>query len=659
VKSIQTKMTVTILAIFLVSLVALGGLNYWKARVIITETVTSDMQDLAVKSAGAVGDWLTTRKAELEFMSLAPALQSGNPEAIVPYLYNVANTKKIYENIGFADPSGKFFNALGKTGTIAQRDYFQQAISKGETTISDPVVSVSTGHTVIVVCTPVKANGKIIGAVYGGIDMSGLAQKVEQIKVGETGFATLVQGDGLRIVHPNKDLAMKFNPLTDPNAELDQKQATERMVKGEKGLATFTSTQGQKIYFAFAPVPDTNWSLGVNVAIDEVTGTVSTLTSISLVTIFLVLLIAGLIIAWYTRRLAKPIQVLEEAARRIAGGDITRTKLGIVSNDEIGRLGQSFEQMTENLRGLIAKITQATDQVAASSEELTASAQQSAEAASQVAQVLTGVATGAERQMEAIDHTTSVVEQMSAGVQQIAANTNAVAGTSAKSAGAAQEGSQAVEKAVTQMGNIEKTVTRSAQVVTKLGERSKEIGQIVDTISGIAGQTNLLALNAAIEAARAGEQGRGFAVVAEEVRKLAEQSQDAAKQIAGLIAEIQNDTDNAVVAMDDGTREVRVGAEVVNDAGRAFQDIFQSVNEVSGQMREISAAIQQMASSSQQVAASVRQIDTISREAAGQAQTVSATTEEQSATMEEIAASSQALAKMAEELTQAVNKFKI
>ena len=216
-----------------------------------------------------------------------------------------------------------------------------------------------------------------------------------------------------------------------------------------------------------------------------------------------------------------------------------------------------------------------------------------------------------------------------------------------------------MDKAVVQMAHIEQTVIASAQVVAKLGDRSKEIGQIVDTISGIAGQTNLLALNAAIEAARAGEQGRGFAVVAEEVRKLAEQSQEAAKQIATLIGEIQSETDQAVVAMNNGTREVKLGAEVVNASGQSFQEITGLVMQVSGQVKEISAAIEQMASGSQQIVESVKQIDELSKTASGEAQTVSAATEEQSASMEEIASSSQALANLAQNLRQAVSKFQI
>jgi methyl-accepting chemotaxis protein len=248
---------------------------------------------------------------------------------------------------------------------------------------------------------------------------------------------------------------------------------------------------------------------------------------------------------------------------------------------------------------------------------------------------------------------------MSAGIQHIADNANVVAAQSAQASDKALSGGKAVERAVSQMGKIENTVNSSATVVAKLGERSKEIGQIVDAISGIAGQTNLLALNAAIEAARAGEQGRGFAVVAEEVRKLAEQSEEAAKKISGLIGEIQADTDKAVVAMSAGTREVKTGAEVVNAAGVAFTEIAGLVTQVSDQVKEISAAIQQMATGSQQIVSSVKKIDELSKASAGESQSVSAATEEQLASMEEIAGASEALAKLAQDLQEAVAKFRV
>ncbi len=656
-KSIQTKLTVTILVIFLVSLGALGGLNYWKARNIIIENINHELVKEAKGAADDIGNWLDARKLELNIIAGNPVVVSGDMEAMIPVLAAAKSSSKIFETVAYANLNGDSVNGEGFKVGVADRPFFKGAIT-GQPFISDPLISRASGNLAVTVSVPVKSGDKVVGILFAPTPVETINKKVLSVKVGQTGYALIAQQDGLTIIHPDKEVAMKTNALQDPNADPGRKALTQSLVKGEEGIVTLKA-MGVERFYAFAPVPGVKWGLAVTVPVGEVTGAVSSLTTISSVTIVTVLVIAGVIIAFFARRIARPILMLEAAAKRIAGGDITQAKLGIVSNDEIGRLAQSFEQMTENLRKLIRKITQATEQVAASSEELTASAEQSAQAANQVAQIITGVAGGAEKQMKAVDDTASVVGQMSAGVQQVAANANAVAGTSAKSAGVAQNGSQAVEKAVTQMGNIEKTVTRSARVIAKLGERSKEIGQIVDTISGIAGQTNLLALNAAIEAARAGEQGRGFAVVAEEVRKLAEQSQDAAKQIAELIAEIQSDTDSAVVAMDEGTKEVRIGAEVVNDAGRAFQEIYKSINEVSTQMREISAAIQQMASGSQQVVASVKEIDVISKETASQAQNVSAATEEQSATMEEIASSSQALSTMAAELTQAVGMFKI
>ena len=375
--------------------------------------------------------------------------------------------------------------------------------------------------------------------------------------------------------------------------------------------------------------------------------------------IFASFVILGLSGFYITRIIAIPLHAMVLVCKDFAAGDFRDKPRKVIRKDEIGQVADALADMRTALRKLMKHINESAEQLAASSEELTASAEQSAQAANQVAEAITGVADGAEKQLSAASDTSAVVQQMSASIQQVAANANEVAVQTGHAADKAKEGNKSVDKAVNQMASIEQTVTASAQVVAKLGERSKEIGQIVDTISGIAGQTNLLALNAAIEAARAGEQGRGFAVVAEEVRKLAEQSQDAAKQIATLISEIQGDTDRAVVAMDDGTREVKLGAEVVNASGKAFQEIADMVTQVSGQTKEISATIEQMASGSQQIVGSVKQIDELSKKASGEAQTVSAATEEQSASMEEIASSSQALANLAMNLREAVSKFRI
>lgn len=190
--SIQAKLTATFLLLFLVALTALGGLNYWKAKELLFENITQNVSVLANNSSEDVGAWLEARKMELTMMSCAPIVRSGNPEAMVPYMADAVRSNKVYEAIGFAAPSGLFYNSAGATGSLADREAFQRAI-RGETVITNPIISKSTGHMVTAVEIPVKADGKIIGVLYGTINMEDLAKRILELKVGQTGYAFVVQ----------------------------------------------------------------------------------------------------------------------------------------------------------------------------------------------------------------------------------------------------------------------------------------------------------------------------------------------------------------------------------------------------------------------------------------------------------------------------------
>ncbi len=396
----------------------------------------------------------------------------------------------------------------------------------------------------------------------------------------------------------------------------------------------------------------------IDQSLDTMQSSVKTARNTSVI-VALLTAVLGIAIGFFTARsIANPVKQMAQAAEKLATGDLT-INVQPQTKDEVGQLAAALGIAVTNLRDLVLQVATNAEQVAASSEELTASADQSAQAANQIAASITEVAKGAEASNQAADETAAIVEQSTANLQQIAASTTQVTAQSAEAANQARAGGQAVAKAVNQMAEIEKSVQAVAGTVDKLSSQSQQIGTIVDTIAGIAGQTNLLALNAAIEAARAGEQGRGFAVVAEEVRKLAEQSQEAAKQIASLIGEIQQDTAQAVTAMSEGFHEVKVGTEVVNQAGISFGQISDLVDQVSEQIKEISAAIDQMARGSQQMVSSVRKIDDFSKTSVGETQAASAATEEQSASMEEVASASQSLAKLAEDMQIAVRRFKL
>ncbi|WP_312421397.1 methyl-accepting chemotaxis protein [Anaerospora hongkongensis] len=373
--------------------------------------------------------------------------------------------------------------------------------------------------------------------------------------------------------------------------------------------------------------------------------------------IILVCAIAGS--TWLMRRISRPLADVVTAAHDIADGNLQIKQIRYAGDDEIGDLLKAFSHMAKNLQEIVTHVSRSAEQVAAASEQLTASADQSALAAGQVAETITSVAAGAYTQGTTVEHTADIVQEMARAIGHIAENSSTVSARSAETSKAATIGSQAMQQATDQMQAINRSVSQSAEVVGKLGESSKQIGEIVDVISGIAGQTNLLALNAAIEAARAGEQGRGFAVVADEVRKLAEQSHEAAQKIAHIVREIQAETTSVVTVMQQGTVDVARGSEVIISTGERFTAIVSLVENLNSEIQEITAASEQLSASSEEVVKSVESVKQLAGETAANTQTISAAAEEQSASMEEIAASSQALSRLADELQMVVRKFKI
>lgn len=370
----------------------------------------------------------------------------------------------------------------------------------------------------------------------------------------------------------------------------------------------------------------------------------------------IVLILAFLVTWWLARKITQPLRQLGVGVGAVAGGDLTRS-VDVRSADEVGVLAKDFNTMLNHLRELVKHVHDLAQTLAASSEELTASAEQSAEVSQQVAQSITEVAAGTARQLSAVDDASDVVRQVSSRSREMAATSAVISEMEQKTVTATKNGGEAIERTVKQMVDIGDGSRAVGEAVNKLAESSRHIGEIVNVISGIAGQTNLLALNAAIEAARAGEQGKGFAVVAEEVRKLAEQSAAAAKEITELIQKNQMDIDQAVQAMERGEEGVRIGIEVVNAAGISFREIARTNEEVSERMKGVSSAIGDVASGSEKIVDSVGEIATVSKAAAGQAENVSAAAEELTASMTEISSSSRTLAQMAQELQAAIGKF--
>jgi methyl-accepting chemotaxis protein len=657
---LKSKLTLIFSLLTLVILLVSSITGYMFAKEQVNAGIQKELNASINSHVNKLDGWLISKAKMLEITRGNIQSTVGDNEITVPMLAGYKTVDKELSDMYFGSAEGKMIDGSGWSPPADYdpriRPWYKSAKEQEKLIITEPYLDSVTKQMAVSVAMPVKnTSGQFRGIIAEDILLQTIVDDIKDINLYGEGYSYLIDSKGVMLAHPDPELVSK-NIF-----EVEKLKALSPMFKEMMGKDQgFTNYHynNEDLLMVYQKIPLTGWTLAIAVPEKVVYKPLATLRWLfSLVTIVSVLLVI-LVTFVMVKRITKPIEILTGQVNVVADGNLT-VQATVSGKDEIAELATGFNKMVHNLRKLILQVHDSAEQVAASSEELTASSHESALASNQVAGSVTDIAQGAAMQLNAVEKASAVVKNMSDNIQQMVAEANYAVSKSSQAAEKAKESGVSISKAVQQMGLIEQTVNTSAQVVANLGERSKEIGQIIDAISGIAGQTNLLALNAAIEAARAGEQGRGFAVVAEEVRKLAEQSQEAAKQIAVLIGEIQGDTAKAVSAMNDGTREVSLGAEVVNEAGSAFREIAELVTQVSDQVAEISSAMQQMDKGSQQIVSSVKVIDDLSKKSAAEAENVSATTEEQSASIEEIASSSQNLANMAQKLQEMVTHFRI
>ncbi|CAG0996998.1 Methyl-accepting chemotaxis protein McpA [Methanosarcinales archaeon] len=359
-----------------------------------------------------------------------------------------------------------------------------------------------------------------------------------------------------------------------------------------------------------------------------------------------------------TRSIMKPLNEFINAADKIAEGDLT-VEVNVSSKDELGKLAEYFKRMTLNLRTLTGKVQNVSSKVAITAQELSGSSEEMKTSTDQISNTTQHIASGISSQASKISEVSRAMKEISQSVQQVATSSQKAAqGATDASTTASQVGKMS-DDVTLKMAEIQSTVDNSATVIRQLDGKSQQIGEIIGVITNIADQTNLLALNAAIEAARAGEHGRGFAVVADEVRKLAEESRSAANQITGLIKEIQQGTNQAVVAMENGTKTVFEGTKIMENTVSAINQIVKAAADVAAMINEIAAATEQQSASVEEVTSSVEDVSSICEESAAGTQETSAAAEEQTISMDVLVNAARELAKLSDELQDEVAKFNI
>ena len=374
---------------------------------------------------------------------------------------------------------------------------------------------------------------------------------------------------------------------------------------------------------------------------------------IAVILIFIVVVLYVL-----SRDINRSVKKISSVTERAARGDLSRD-IEIESNDEFGLISEQVNSVFQHMRKALGRVQSVAREVAEGAEKNKTSVHKSGELIQNVALAVTSAFENAESQKEAIKITDEHVHQIESSVEISAAAMQAGLESVSETAKHATIGNEVSEKTVAHMNDIAESVEKSAKIVRELGENSKEIGSIVEVIANIAAQTNLLALNAAIEAARAGEQGRGFAVVADEVRKLAESSQESVQKIADIIGKIQVTTEQAVVTMESGYKLVDEERKNIETTGKAFNDIVSMIQQAEECSQQVMLIISDLSKPIEEIVSRTEKLSDMSKEITEKMESISIATGEQAADIVAISENSAALEELSKNLNTTANEFQL
>jgi methyl-accepting chemotaxis protein len=715
---LQGRLLTYFLLMALVPLMAVSTISYNKAQTSLVDMSQNMLGDMADGVGGRLDTVMANRFDDINAWADMNVIKSGfktkDFKAAQDLIASLAMDYEEYEDILLFDTSGncvaaseeKIFNDANFLKNQADTEWFKQVMA-GQVFFHDVSFSKVGDENIIGFSKPVKDDdGKVLGSISTFMHWSSFEKIViENGKDGESGFAYLLNKEGVVIAHPVKENVLKTSYLKGTGKGVAE--ITGKMVKGEKGVGHFT-IDGIDRMVAYLPIKgdgnfkNTGWSCAMVMNDKEVNAPVYSLRNMVILVIAVSVLIIAVLAVFIARTISVPMIKGVAFAKAIAAGDMTG-QLDVKSKDEVGELAEALNTMVTGLKGMIGKIrdtssqvataaaqisdnsdqltkaahsqasaseeTSATmvqmaasiqivanntdslasnaDEVASSIQELGASSEQMAKSAEvmassvsetsatieQMSVSIEKVAQNAEDLVSSVTETSSTIEQMTVSIEQVAGNSEALQRIVGESAaiieqmassiqqvankvdeadevakGATREGVagyQAGQQAVAAMTRVSEVIEKTSASILNLGKRSEEIGNIVNVINEIADQTNLLALNAAIEAARAGDAGRGFAVVAEEVRKLAERSMGATKEIALVIRQVQADTQESVKYGEVASQEAKNSMELTATAGNALENIVKNVERTSSLMSDIAKMSAEQANASTQVVRAV------------------------------------------------------
>ncbi|MCY8931249.1 methyl-accepting chemotaxis protein [Bacillus atrophaeus] len=649
-RSITRKLVVSFLIILIIPISILAFSAYQSTKSSLDKQMMGSALENVQQLNEIINDNIGEKEDSTAYFSewLNQKVYKDKKASIKDKFAQYISLNKDVESIYTSDQNGSFtrYPDIPMPGDYnpVERDWYKKAVeSKGKVVITDPYKTASTDTMVVTIAQQTK-DGSGVVAINMTIDQ--LLETTKKVKIGKEGYGFILGKDKKVVAHPEQ------TPGTEQKGDW-----MNQLYDNKKGDFQY-AYEGSEKKMVFDTNTLTGWKISGTMYQDEIHEAAVPVLHLALIVLTAAIAAGLVVMTLIIRSITGPLKKLVASSKRISEGDLTET-IDIRSKDELGDLGNSFNHMAGSLRSLIHAIQDSVDNVASSSEELTASAEQTSKATEHITMAIEQFSSGNESQSEKIEEAAEHIYQMNDGLSDMAKASSVITESSIQSTEAASNGGKLVHKTAGQMNMIDQSVKEAENVVRGLETKSKDITNILRVINGIADQTNLLALNAAIEAARAGEYGRGFSVVAEEVRKLAVQSADSAKEIEGLIKEIVKEINTSLGMFQSVNHEVKTGLEITNETESSFKQISEMTNQIAGELQNMNATVEQLSAGSQEISGASEDIAAIAKESSAGIQDIAASAEEQLASMEEISSSAETLSRMAEELRDMTKRFTI
>jgi len=650
--TIKQKLITMSLVLLLIPSLLIGFVAYNQAKQKITEQIMQSTHAGVERMNDEITNLVEPIQRDVAFFAgrIDSSLYESGAENVdleekfLEYLETHPNVTNIY----YASTEGEMMiypaQELPDDYDPRTRPWYEAAeTAGGNVVLTDPYVDAASNK-MMVTLSQTGEDGR--GVIAVDVDVDDIAAVAASIQIGKEGYVTILDALQRFVTHP-----------TMAAGEKGEGEWIEPLYAEDAGRFGYEFENEDK-QMDFMTNELTGWKIAGTLYDEEITNETAGILWTTVGVIGLMLLLTAGLLYVILRSILRPLNRLTVGAERIQAGDLTED-IVVESNDEVGRVAASFNEMTRSLRAIIQNLDQSIGQVAASSQELMANSAQNTAASEQIAGAVQQMAAGADDSKRQLDDNAVSLQAITGGIMRIAESSTDVSELSRETALEAENGTTAVTENVAQMQAIDSSVETFGKVIHSLAERSNEIGNIVDVINGIATQTNLLALNAAIEAARAGENGKGFAVVASEVRKLAEQSQQSTKQISELIDNIKQETERSVQLMKEVSAHTKAGLETTENTAKRFRTIMTQTQAMTPRIEDVTATVEEIAANVEEVSAAATQIAHIADENSIASKQVAATTEDQLGSMEEIAQSAKSLADMAEELQELVSRFNV